>query len=322
MENKLPLFSIITPIYNVENYLKECLDSVVDQTFSDFECIMVNDGSTDDSEHIARQYVEKDSRFKLYRQQNQGQSVARNKAINECSGKYILFLDSDDFIKKYSLEQLAAIVQENEPDIVINSTIAYYEESKAEIPRILNVSDAWNSNSELLGVLSDNKAFMAAPWSIVIRRNYLLDKQLFFYPGIKHEDELWIPQVIINAEKVLINENPYYCGRCDRIGSTTQTKNIKKMFDRILVVDKLMEFSEKREEQERIAIQQRCARLLTGIVKDMDEYKDDLSFVKVSGEVQKRISIFKCEKKFKYWALYAFCRLFQCKRVSHIWAHI
>lgn len=322
MESNSPRFSIIVPIYNVEKYLKECLDSVVGQTFPDFECIMVNDGSTDGSENIAQQYVEVDRRFTLYHQRNQGQSVARNRAIKECIGEYIVFLDSDDFLKKNALEQLAKIVGGDTPDIVINSTIAYYEENKTEIPRILNVSHVWSSNAELLSALSDDKAFMAAPWSIVIRRKYLLDNQLFFYPGIKHEDELWIPQVIIDSRKTRINETPYYCGRCDRIGSTTQMNNINKLFDRILVIDKLVEFSQKQEEQAEMAIKRRCARLLTGLVKDMDMYKDSSSFAKVTYEIQKRTPILKYEKKIKYKILYILCRLFQCERVSFVWAHI
>ena len=88
-------FSIIVPVYNVEKYLKECLDSIVNQTFGDFEIICINDESTDSSLDILKEYSEHDSRFVVISQKNQGQGVARNKGINLAKGEYVLFVDPD-----------------------------------------------------------------------------------------------------------------------------------------------------------------------------------------------------------------------------------
>ena len=104
--------SIIVPIYNVENYLRECLESIKNQTFTNFECIMINDGSTDSSQEIAEQYLE-DERFYLINQNNSGQSVARNRAINLAKGEYVCFVDSDDMIHPRLLELLANYIQED-----------------------------------------------------------------------------------------------------------------------------------------------------------------------------------------------------------------
>jgi len=94
----MPLFSIIVPIYNVELYLKECLDSILSQTFNDFELILVNDGSTDKSGDIAKEYKNKYNNIKLIDKENGGLSSARNAGIKKAIGDYILFIDSDDML--------------------------------------------------------------------------------------------------------------------------------------------------------------------------------------------------------------------------------
>ena len=112
LENEL--ISIIIPIYNVENYLRQCLDSIMSQTHQNFECLLINDGSPDNSADICREYVEKDSRFKYFEKENGGVSSARNLGI-ECSrGEYITFIDSDDWVDSDYLEVLYnALIDEN-----------------------------------------------------------------------------------------------------------------------------------------------------------------------------------------------------------------
>ena len=100
------MISIIVPVYNVEEYLEECLGSIRQQTLTDIEVILVNDGSTDGSREICERYCEKDIRFRLINQENQGQSVARNRGFNESIGQYIMFVDSGDVINTNVLEVL------------------------------------------------------------------------------------------------------------------------------------------------------------------------------------------------------------------------
>lgn len=100
------MISIIVPVYNVEKYLEECLDSIKNQTYTDIEVILVNDGSTDGSKEICERYCEQDSRFKLINQENQGQSVARNNGVAASISEFITFVDSDDVIKRDMLQQL------------------------------------------------------------------------------------------------------------------------------------------------------------------------------------------------------------------------
>ena len=100
------VISIIVPVYNVEEYLEECLDSIKNQTHKDIEVILVNDGSTDASKDICEKYCQRDIRFRLINQTNQGQSVARNRGMQESTGEFITFVDSDDVIKSDMLQQL------------------------------------------------------------------------------------------------------------------------------------------------------------------------------------------------------------------------
>lgn len=117
-ENSNIKFSIIVPVYNVEKFLRESLDSIVAQTLKDFEVICVNDGSTDNSLEILKEYANNDSRIKVISQENQGQGVARNNAIDIAQGKYLLFVDPDDFIESNTLEVLYNKFHETDVDII------------------------------------------------------------------------------------------------------------------------------------------------------------------------------------------------------------
>jgi len=114
----MSIISIIIPVYNVEKYLRQCLDSIVSQTFTDFECICVNDGSTDNSLSILQEYANKDKRLKIVSQKNEGNYSARNRGIKLSNSEYITFIDSDDWIENNYLEKLYSNITVND-DVVI-----------------------------------------------------------------------------------------------------------------------------------------------------------------------------------------------------------
>lgn len=122
----MPKISVLIPVYNVEKYLPQCLDSIISQTFTDFECICVNDGSTDNSLSVLQEYANKDSRIKIINQTNSGASIARNKALKQSTGQYIALVDSDDFISKDYLEKLLAVSEKENSDIVYCRHKMYY----------------------------------------------------------------------------------------------------------------------------------------------------------------------------------------------------
>ena len=142
MDNQA-LISVIIPVYNVEEYLRECIDSVLNQTFSDFEVILVNDGSTDSSGEICDEYVEKDERVTVIHQKNGGLSVARNIGLSEANGKYVYFLDSDDYISENALATLLNIAENDSSDIVFFDAVSFTDTDDFTVHqnyiRILNI---------------------------------------------------------------------------------------------------------------------------------------------------------------------------------------
>jgi glycosyltransferase involved in cell wall biosynthesis len=131
IENKDPLITVIVPIYNVENYLNRCLQSIVDQTYLNLEIILVNDGSTDSSKSIANKWAKKDQRIRLINQKNQGLSAARNKGIQEAKGEYLTFIDSDDFITTDYVSYLYHLLKNNnfQSSLAICSLMDVYSNS-------------------------------------------------------------------------------------------------------------------------------------------------------------------------------------------------
>ena len=115
------LISIVVPIYNVENYLRMCLDSIQNQTYKNFECLLINDGSPDNSAEICREYVAKDSRFRYFEKENGGLSSARNYGIERAEGAFITFVDSDDWLEANALEIFSEKQNQYDADIVVAS---------------------------------------------------------------------------------------------------------------------------------------------------------------------------------------------------------
>ena len=132
-----PLVSVIVPVYNVEKYLVCCLDSIVAQTYQNLDIILINDGSSDDSEKICRQYEKKDARIRLFVQENKGLSSARNIGLDHIKGKYIVFVDSDDYISPYMIEiLLAKVLAYNVPAAVCDSMEVMEDRDSAKLDRI------------------------------------------------------------------------------------------------------------------------------------------------------------------------------------------
>lgn len=138
----MPKFSIIVPIYNSEKYLKNCIDSILNQTYGDFELLMIDDGSTDMSSKICDEYEKKDDRIRVVHKKNGGVSTARNNGLNVAEGEYLIFVDSDDSIEKYMLERINEKIIENDADFIICGK--FKEEQEINLEKIINNTDIEN----------------------------------------------------------------------------------------------------------------------------------------------------------------------------------
>ena len=125
----MPEISIITPFYNSEKFLEQCILSVIEQDFQDFELILINDGSKDNSLNIAQKFAQ-DKRIKIFSKENEGQGIARNFALNKAEGKIILYLDSDDWLEKNALFEIYQKFKKDDCDIIFFNAYKFFEETK------------------------------------------------------------------------------------------------------------------------------------------------------------------------------------------------
>ena len=189
----MPKFSIVVPVYNVEDYIERCLDSIKNQTYNDYEVIVINDGTKDNSMDIVKKY-----NVKVINQKNQGLSVARNNGVKAATGDYLIFLDSDDYWKPKLLEKINKSL-DNNPDIV-----RFQIQNVDENNKITKYSE--ETFKGLNGVEAFNKIvkyhFVENAWCYAIKRKYYLDNKFKFAKETFHEDFGLIPLVIIKANIV------------------------------------------------------------------------------------------------------------------------
>ena len=145
------MISVIVPVYNVEEYLEECLESIRKQTYKDIEVILVNDGSTDGSREICERFCQVDSRFRLINQENQGQSVARNRGFKESVGQYIMFVDSDDAVKENIVEVLLSYMK---ADVDLVECNLVYNQEKLQKNKTIRVIFEGNSTEAIINCIS------------------------------------------------------------------------------------------------------------------------------------------------------------------------
>ncbi|MDD2425860.1 MAG: glycosyltransferase [Bacteroidales bacterium] len=220
----IPKVSVIIPAYNTAPYLVEAVDSVLNQTLKNFEVIIVDDGSTDNTLEIIQNYAQKDSRIKYYHQKNQGQSVARNLAMSASRGEYIYFMDSDDILVRNALEYCYKTASENGLDLVTFDAESFSESGTYSVSGIKyiregEIEERVYSGIDMAELMVRKELFRAAPWLLFVKRELLKKNNLTFYPGIIHEDELFSTLLFISAHRVsYIPEVLFY--RSVRGGST------------------------------------------------------------------------------------------------------
>lgn len=208
---KMPvLVSIIVPVYNAAQYLEACLDSVVKQKYQTFEVIVINDGSTDNSEEIIRKYTNSDKRFKLYNQENHGLGYTRNKGIELSQGKYIFFLDADDFLPVSSIERLVNSVVKNDADYGVGKVMRYNGE-RYYVPIRHNEFKLYQSN--IITTLQQNPEILqdSIACNKLWNKKFLVDNNLLFTEGKLYEDLIFTMKAAVLAKKIsVINKAVYY----------------------------------------------------------------------------------------------------------------
>lgn len=254
------LVSIVVPVYNVEKYLKRCIDSLKNQTYNNIEILLVNDGSTDASLSICEKEAIGDNRIKVISQKNGGLSDARNTGINNATGEYICFVDSDDFVNEHYIQLLFENLLETNSDISVCNYMYIDENDKTWIREEKNKQEYSNIEA-IKDVLSTNQDTEVMAWNKLYKKELFTKNNIYFPKGKIHEDNFTTYKLFYYAKKVsLINDKLYYYyQRTDSImGQKFNTKRLhileaveetKKFFE-----DKEVELSQELEYYELITL--------------------------------------------------------------------
>lgn len=233
--------SVVIPVYNVEDYLEECLDSIINQTLDDIEIICINDGSTDSSLNILEKYANLDGRIIIHSQENSGLSASRNRGIDLSNGDYIYFIDSDDTLELNALSELYEFSNSNNLDLLIFKVINFYDGSgKKFTSKYYEMSFMKKFNKKIFDYNDiGEKAFkmsVSAPGKLY--KKDLLDS-IRFEEGLIFEDNLFFAEVMIKAKRVSFLNKHYYNRRI-RENSITTTRTLK-FADSFVIVNKIIE---------------------------------------------------------------------------------
>lgn len=227
-------FSIIIPIYNVEKYLNECIFSVLIQDFTNYEIILVNDGSSDNCGKICDEYANKYPQVKVIHKENGGLSDARNFGIKEAKGDYLIFLDSDDYWKGSNiLSDLALIINNENPDLIIHGKTFVFNDGTCR-EYLMNSSLQSNDFINDYEKLVKKGTYNPTAWNKVIRRSIIIENNIQFPKGLLHEDISWSFDIAQHIKIYAIYQNPFYQYRYEREESIT---NIIKAKNTIAYLD-------------------------------------------------------------------------------------
>lgn len=234
-----PLISVIIPVYKVEQYLHECVDSVLSQTYRNLEVILVDDGSPDSCPQICDNYAKADSRIKVLHKPNGGLSDARNAGIDKASGEYIMFLDSDDYwIGSTSLEKLVETLRENQDvDIIFFGRTTFIGNQIFPTKQLDPTKFNGKSKTEALTSALADGAFVASACLKLIRLSLIRDNKLYFKKGLLSEDWDWSISLYMQAKNFAAIPDNFY-GYRKRKGSITQSFSVKHAKDILYIIVK------------------------------------------------------------------------------------
>ena len=242
IDEKQPLISIIVPCYNTEDYMEQCLDSLIHQSYKNLEIILVNDGSTDDTDAKIQPYLS-DDRIKYIIQENKGLSGARNTGLDIMSGEYVCFVDSDDFLHKDYVKTLYENLIKTDADISISDFLLYYDDAPIDI-ETLPVEETLDvkSRDEGMDCINTSYRYILA-WNKLYKA-YIFDN--IRYPlGKLHEDEFVAHHIFYKAKKSVITSKKLYSYRQGRKDSIMSNITVKNFNDAVEAFDDRIKFYRK-----------------------------------------------------------------------------
>lgn len=244
------MISVIVPVYNVENYIERCVNSIQAQTYGEFELILVDDGSTDGSGRICDRMKEEDRRIQVIHQENKGLSAARNRGLSAATGDYITYIDSDDYVHPSYLEVLYHNAVSYQADVSVCGLQLVWGNNRVKPKRNKNAVNhiaAYSGRQAAKEIVAGNKRNMIIACGKLYSQRL---KELLDYPeGRLHEDEFVTYKVFYEAERVVVTEHPLYF-YYQREKSITNSGFSKRRLDKLVALNEAIEYFERRKDRE------------------------------------------------------------------------
>ncbi len=275
-------FSIIIPVYNVEKYLSECIGSVLKQTFTDYELILVDDGSEDRSGLICDEYAKQYQQIRVIHKMNSGAADSRNVGTNDARGEYIIYIDSDDYIiSKNFFKDIHDEAQIKKSDLILYKFQKFNDgEQKLKLCTfsLKNIVNKQKTDEILLSLVKED-AFFASPWSKAIRREIITKSGIYFEKELVGEDNEWYLHLLSSCNCTISVIDKSYIAYRQRNGSTSRISKLKGVIDSVYVLEKWSEgiaaanITSKRKEALNGAMAKYYAHLLIGYARNKDPKK-------------------------------------------------
>jgi glycosyltransferase involved in cell wall biosynthesis len=285
----MPKISIIVPVYNVERHLRKCLDSIIEQTFNDFECILIDDESYDDCPAICDEYASRDNRIIVIHQKNAGVSAARNAGLDQAQGDWIGFVDSDDWCDPLLFQFLYENAVKTDADISIcgwrvfkkvetqnNGDNLFIEEVNAH-QRKNTQFEIFDSKSAILKML-DMESFGGYSWNKLTKSEYFINSKIRYNETIKTmSDVLLFYQIFKLAQKIVFSSEPYY-NYIQNPESIVHRSGLSKRITGLSVWDKLLSVETDKTIKNKVTMRkiEYASRIC---YEEVDNYKNDLYYI-------------------------------------------
>lgn len=293
-----PKISIIVAVYNVQDYVEKCLESLINQTFKDIEIVCVNDGSTDKSLEIIKEYARKDSRIKIITQENKGVAAVRNEGLSHANGEYIQFVDGDDWINFTLCERVYSLAKKHDSDIVMFN-VAFYDNKKNYVMtgKFFDIKKWKNHVDEnTIHTYKDCKSIFYGNLSAankLYKKSFLDEIDCKFPLDVRFEDHLFHLHSVFCAKKINILDEKHYYYRQNRKNSMMTTlKSTKVVFDIFKVVDlieKMIRNIEKFDKLKYLFFQFKYESL-THYYMDVNFWQKYVYYKKMKNELKKLLS--------------------------------
>ena len=283
-----PKVSVIMPVYNTGNYVEEAVNSIINQTLSDIEIIIVNDGSTDNSLQVVERIASTDNRVQVYSQKNGGQSVARNVAMGYARGEYIYFMDSDDWLEPQALQECLDKCSEDKLDFVFFDADVFSDNegmvSIFDYHRCHMIEDRIYSGMEILDILLDNMGYRVSPCIHFINARFLKQINISFYPGIIHEDELYMALMYVQAKRVGLINQSFFKRRVRGNSTMTNKFAYRNMNGYLTVLAQLKLFAKDKDDQTQQIIEKTLRYIFDPIIYTAHSLRfgDKIKVLKIS----------------------------------------